>query len=258
MAVRTSALVKRPVLLRRRPPCGGQPRLHLVSAGEHFVDDETSRTLFLGYACCASELAAQLEQEGVRVDAASPLVVHVPCGVGGAPSGILYGLKLVFGDHVHVFFAEPCNAPCVTLSLASRLNERVAVADIGLSCKTEADGARSGTRPPPAARPSPSHMALAARYSAGQPPTGCSRRVALNPTLIAGLAVGRASPLCCAVSAPLVAGCYTVADHELFEALGRLVALEGEGAFMVSERRRRASRCVPHAVSSRPDGSDLF
>ena len=113
-------------------------------AGEHFVDDETSRTLFLGYACCASELADQLRQEGVTVDATSPLVVHVPCGVGGAPSGILYGLKLVFGEHVHVYFAEPCNAPCVTLSLASGLNERVAVADIGLSCKTEADGARAG------------------------------------------------------------------------------------------------------------------
>merc|ERR1712176_119221 len=41
---------------------------------------------------------------------------------------------------VYCFFAEPVDSPCCTLSLASGLGSSVAVSDIGLDGKTEADG----------------------------------------------------------------------------------------------------------------------
>jgi D-serine dehydratase len=150
----------------------------------HFIDDETSETLFLGYACAAHELQAQLTEAGV--DETAPLVVYLPCGVGGAPAGVCWGLKQIFGDRVHVFFAEPTHAPCVTLSLCTGRGAEIAVGDIGIDGKTEADG----------------------------------------------LAVGRASSLCCAMVAKLIDGCFTVEDPTLFSQLATLVAAEGEEEFI--------------------------
>ncbi|WP_436407689.1 D-serine ammonia-lyase [Burkholderia seminalis] len=106
----------------------------------HFVDDEGSLMLFLGYAACARHLAVQLAESGRRVDAAHPLFVHLPCGVGGAPGGITYGLKALFGEHVHCFFAEPVAAPCMLVQLAAGAGTPVSVYDIGLDNRTEADG----------------------------------------------------------------------------------------------------------------------
>lgn len=106
----------------------------------HFVDDEGSLMLFLGYAASARHLAAQLAESGRRVDAAHPLFVHLPCGVGGAPGGITYGLKALFGAHVHCFFAEPVAAPCMLVQLAAGVSRPVSVYDIGLDNRTEADG----------------------------------------------------------------------------------------------------------------------
>lgn len=106
----------------------------------YFVDDENSRHLFLGYAVAAMRLRSQLTGLGITVDERHPLFVHLPCGVGGAPGGITFGLKSIFGDHVHCFFAEPTASPCMLVRLASTVDRPVSVAALGLDNATAADG----------------------------------------------------------------------------------------------------------------------
>lgn len=105
-----------------------------------FIDDERSVDLYLGYAVAAGRLKKQFHEMGVIVDAAHPLFVFLPCGVGGGPGGITFGLKLVFGDAVHCCFAEPTQAPCMLLALATGRGSQVCAADFGLSGITAADG----------------------------------------------------------------------------------------------------------------------
>ncbi|MNO82246.1 D-serine dehydratase [compost metagenome] len=153
----------------------------------HFVDDERSTSLFLGYATAAAHLAEQLAEAGRRVDATHPLFVYLPCGVGGAPGGIAYGLEQVFGPHVHCLFAEPTASPCFLVQMLAGsawladAGPNPSVYDIGLDNRTEADG----------------------------------------------LAVPRASELAAAAVGALIAGVYTVEDATLFRHLYMARATQG-------------------------------
>lgn len=153
----------------------------------YFVDDERSASLFLGYAAAALTLRDQIAQAGLVVDAEHPLFVYLPCGVGGAPGGIAFGLSLLFGAHAHCFFAEPVQSPCFLLRMLAGHGQLPGVPvppsvyDIGLTNQTEADG----------------------------------------------LAVPRASDLAYGAVGHLLAGVYTVADDTLYGDLARLHDSEG-------------------------------
>lgn len=110
------------------------------AAGSYFIDDESSRLLFVGYTAAAAELAEQLQQRGLTPSHDRPLVVYLPCGVGGAPGGITAGLKAIYGSAVRCVFVEPVASACVYAALAVGGGAPVSVYDIGLDNDTIADG----------------------------------------------------------------------------------------------------------------------
>lgn len=120
-----------------RKQCEGNPHAY-------FVDDEQSTTLFLGYAVAALRLQQQLRERQISVDTSHPVFFYLPCGVGGAPGGITFGLRTVFGDAVHCFFAEPTQAPAMLLGLMTQQHDAASAQAFGMETRTEADGLAVG------------------------------------------------------------------------------------------------------------------
>ncbi|MEJ0028834.1 MAG: D-serine ammonia-lyase [Rhizomicrobium sp.] len=119
----------------------GIARRSFERAGKaHFIDDERSRALFVGYAVGAAELAHQLSQAAIAISAEQPLIVYLPCGVGGAPGGITFGLKSIFGRNVACVFVEPVASACMLAAIAFGEGRALPVYKLGLDNRTIADG----------------------------------------------------------------------------------------------------------------------
>ena len=85
-------------------------------------------------------LKRQLADAGIVADRDHPLFLYLPCGVGGAPGGITFAARQVFGDDAHCFFVEPVEAPCMTLGMLTGRHSGISVYSLGLRLKTTPTG----------------------------------------------------------------------------------------------------------------------
>ncbi len=106
----------------------------------HFVDDERSINLFMGYAVSALRIKDNLKANGIVPTPKKPLILYLPCGVGGAPGGITFGFKSIFGRSVKCYFAEPVASPSMLLSVLTGKYGELNVNEYGLDNRTELDG----------------------------------------------------------------------------------------------------------------------
>lgn len=112
----------------------------LLDSKNHFIDDENSKELFLGYSVSALRIKKQFNELGIKPSKEKPLYLYLPCGVGGAPGGITFGFKHVFGQAVKCYFAEPVNCPSMLLGVLTGKLGDVNVSDFGIVNQTSLDG----------------------------------------------------------------------------------------------------------------------
>ena len=106
----------------------------------HFVDDENSRDLFLGYAVSALRIKEQFKKLNITINCDKKLYLYLPCGVGGSPGGITFGFKHIFNDNVKCYFAEPTNCPSMLMGVMTKEYGKLNVNDYGILNKTQLDG----------------------------------------------------------------------------------------------------------------------
>lgn len=116
----------------------------LKDKNNYFIDDENSKNLFLGYAVAGLRLKKQFRENNINISNENKLFVYIPCGVGGGPSGIAYGLKYIFKDNIRIYFVEPTHSPCMLISMITGLGNEIQVSDFNIDNITEADGLAVG------------------------------------------------------------------------------------------------------------------
>ncbi|MFW5789661.1 MAG: D-serine ammonia-lyase [Bacillota bacterium] len=151
-----------------------------------FIDDENSKLLFLGYSTAAFYLEKQLEGLRLLEGKIPPIFVYLPCGVGGAPGGITYGMKYLFGEKVFPLVVEPENSIAVSKALFGNKRE----------------------------------------YICSQKITGEILSASDGKTVADGLAVRKPSPLVMETAGNLFAGGYILDDTKILKSMALLFDLE--------------------------------